>query len=156
MTKPPDIPIQMPRSQTHSPGLILKLLVNSRGAQRVAKRAGYELVQDKTQNNSWKKHQLRFEIFNKLATLLQRISLIKDRTWIQQYLDKSYKQEFHKVKFCQIMKLEKIKTWGMKDQVDYSPVKAIVNISKSQLTTSKKSELNKGLNLATTIKQIPY
>ena len=38
----------------------------------------------------------------------------------------------------------------------YSPVKAIVNISKRQLTTPEKSVLNKGLNFATTIKQIPY
>ena len=35
-------------------------------------------------------------------------------------------------------------------------MKAIVNISKRQLTTPEKSEQNKGLNLATTIKQTPY
>ena len=32
----------------------------------------------------------------------------------------------------------------------------VVNISKQQLTTPEKSVLNKGLNFATTIKQIPY
>ena len=35
-------------------------------------------------------------------------------------------------------------------------MKAIVNISKRQLTTHEKSVLNKGLNFATTIKRIPY
>ena len=44
----------------------------------------------------------------------------------------------------------------MKIQSHYSPVEAIVNISKRQLTTPKKSVLNKGLNFATTIKRIPY
>ena len=38
----------------------------------------------------------------------------------------------------------------------HSPVEAIVNISKRQLTTPEKSVLNKGLNFASTIKPIPY
>ena len=41
-------------------------------------------------------------------------------------------------------------------QSHYSPVEAIVNISKRQLTTPEKLLLNKGLNFATTIKRIPY
>ena len=44
----------------------------------------------------------------------------------------------------------------MKIQSYYSPVEAIVNISKRQLTTLEKSVQNKGLNFATTIKRIPY
>ena len=35
-------------------------------------------------------------------------------------------------------------------------MEAIVNISKRQLTTSKKLVLNQGLNFATNIKRIPY
>ena len=58
------------------------------------------------------------------------ISMIDDRTRIQQYLDKSYEQEFHMVKARQVMKLEKIKTINMKIQCHYSPVETIVNISK--------------------------
>ena len=50
---------------------------------------------------------------------------------------------------------EKMKTRNMKTQADYSPVEAIVNINKRQLTTEK-SMLNKGLNFANTIKRIPY
>ena len=38
----------------------------------------------------------------------------------------------------------------MKAQAHYTPVKAIVNISKHQLTTSDESELNKGLNFTMT------
>ena len=50
-----------------------------------------------------------------------------------------------------------MKTRNMKIQSHYSPVEAIVNISKQQLTTpKKKSVLNKGVNFATTIEQIPY
>ena len=60
------------------------------------------------------------------------------------------------VKARQITKLEKMKTTNMKIQSYYSPVEAIVNISKRQLTTPEKSALNKGLNFATTIKRIPY
>ena len=41
-------------------------------------------------------------------------------------------------------------------QSHYSPVEAIVNISKRQLTTPEKSVVNKGLNFTTTIKQILY
>ena len=82
--------------------------------------------------------------------------MIDDRTWIQQYLDKSYEQEFHLVKAHQIIKLEKMKTCNMKIQCHYTPVEAIVNISKRQLTTPEKSVLNKGLNFATIIKWIPY
>ena len=44
----------------------------------------------------------------------------------------------------------------LKIQSHYSPVEAIVSISKRQLTTPEKSVLNKGLNFATTIKRIPY
>ena len=44
----------------------------------------------------------------------------------------------------------------MKIQAHYSPVKTIVNISKWQLTTPEKSVLHKGLNVAITIKWIPY
>ena len=79
-----------------------------------------------------------------------------DRTRIQQYLDKSYEQEFHTVKARQTTKLEKMKTINIKIQSHYSPVEAIVNISKRQLTTPEKSVLNKGLNFVTTIKRIPY
>ena len=82
--------------------------------------------------------------------------MIDDRTRIQQYLDKSYKQEFHMVKAHQIMKLEKMKNTNTKIQSHYSPVEAIVNISKRQLTTPEKLVPNKGLNFATTIKRIPY
>ena len=82
--------------------------------------------------------------------------MIDNRTRIQQYLDKPYEQEFHKVKARQITKLEKMKTTNTKMQSHYSPVDAIVNISKRQLTTSEKLVLNKGLNFATTIKRIPY
>ena len=60
------------------------------------------------------------------------------------------------VKARQITKLEKMKTIKLKIQSHYSPVEAIVNISKRQLTTLEKSVLNKGLNFATTIKRIPY
>ena len=70
--------------------------------------------------------------------------------------DKSYDQEFHMVKTRQITNLEKMKTRNMKIQAHYSLVKAIVNISKRQLTTPEKSVLNKGLNFATTIKRIPW
>ena len=52
-------------------------------------------------------------------------------------------------------KLKK-KIWGTKAQAHYTPMKAIVNISKRQLTTSEKSVLNKDLNFATTIKWMPY
>ena len=82
--------------------------------------------------------------------------MIEDKTRIQQYLDKSYKQEFHAVKARQITKLEKIKIRNTKIQAHYSAVKAIVSISKWQLTTSEKSVQNKGLNFATTVKRIPY
>ena len=41
---------------------------------------------------------------------------------IQQYLYKSYEQEFHMVKARQITKLEKMKTINMKIQPNYSPV----------------------------------
>ena len=81
--------------------------------------------------------------------------MIDDRTRIQQYLDKSYKQEFHMVKAHQITKLEKMKNTNTKIQSHYSPVEAIVNISKRQLTPEK-LVLNKGLNFVTTIKRIPY
>ena len=74
--------------------------------------------------------------------------MMEDRTWIQQYLDKSYEQEFHMVKACQIIKLDKIKTHNMKIRAHYSPVRAIVNISKRQLTTQEKSVLNKGFNIS--------
>ncbi len=60
------------------------------------------------------------------------------------------------VKARQITKLEKMKNTNTKIQSHYSPVEAIVNISKRQLTTPEKSVLNKGLNFATTIKRIPY
>ena len=60
---------------------------------------------------------------------LERISMIDDRTRIQQYLDKSYEQEFHMVMARQITKLEKMKTINMKIQSHYSPVEAIGNIS---------------------------
>ena len=86
----------------------------------------------------------------------EKISMIYDRTRIQQYLDKSYKQEFHMVKAHQITNLEKMKTTNPKIQSHYSPVEAIVNISKWQLTTLENLVLNKGLNFATTIKRIPY
>ena len=65
-------------------------------------------------------------------------------------------RNFHMVKARQITKLEKMKTSNMKIQSHYSPVEAIVDISKRQLTTLEKLVLNKGLNFATTIEQIPY
>ena len=69
-------------------------------------------------------------------------------------LFQSYEQEFHMDKARQITKLMKMKTSNMKIQSHYSPVEAIVNISKRQLTTPKKSVLNIGFNFATTIKRI--
>ena len=60
------------------------------------------------------------------------------------------------VKGRQITNLEKMKNTNTKIQSHYSPVEAIVNISKRQLTTPEKLVLNKGLNFATTIKRIPY
>ena len=54
------------------------------------------------------------------------------------------------------MKLEKIKTQGMKAQTYYLPVKAIASISKCQLITSEESLVNKEHKFTTTIKQIPY
>ena len=92
------------------------------------------------------------EFLNKLPALLERISLIEDKIRIQQYLDNSYKKEFEEVKSRQINKLKKIKILGMKAQVHYTPMKAIVNISKHQLITSEESVLNKDLNFNTTIK----
>ena len=138
------------------PGLTLKLPVNSRRAQKIAKRVGHELVRDRIQNNRWKKHQLQSEISNKLTAFLDRISINEDRTRIQQYLELSYKQEFQEVKSRQIRKLERMKTRVTKEQAHYTPVDAIVNISRRQLSTSEKTVLNKGLNFATTIKRIPY
>ena len=82
--------------------------------------------------------------------------MIDDRTQIQQYLDKPYEQKFHIVKARQITKLEKMKTTNTKIQFHNSPVEAIDNISKRQLTTPEKLVQNKGLNFATTIKQIPF
>ena len=52
--------------------------------------------------------------------------------------------------------MEKLKIQGRKAKVHYTPVKAIVNISNHQLTTSEESVLNNGLNFAMTIKWIPY
>ena len=60
------------------------------------------------------------------------------------------------VKARQITKLEKMKNTNANIQSSYSPVEAIVKISKRQLTTPEKLVLNKGLNFATTIKRIPY
>ena len=60
------------------------------------------------------------------------------------------------VKARQITKLEKMKNTNTNIQSHYSPVEAIVNISKRQLTTPEKLVLNKGLNFVTTIKRIPY
>ena len=60
------------------------------------------------------------------------------------------------VKARQITKLEKITTINTKIQSHYSPVEAIVNINKRQLTTPEKLGLNKGLNFVTTIKRILY
>ena len=122
----------------------------------VTRRLEQELVRDRIYNNRWKKHQLRLEILSKLTPFLGRISMIDDRTQIRQYLDKSYEQEFHMVKARQITKLEKMKTINIKIHSHYSPVEAIVNITKRQLKTPEKSVLNKGLNFATTIKRIPY
>ena len=81
--------------------------------------------------------------------------MVDDRTWIQQYLDKSYEQDFPMAKARQITKLEKMQTTNMKTELHYSPVEAIVNISKRYLTPEN-SVLNKGLNFANTIKRIPY
>ena len=60
------------------------------------------------------------------------------------------------IRVRQFTKLEKRKTTNTKIQSHYSPVEAIVNISKRQLTTPENLVLNKGLNFATTIKRIPY
>ena len=54
------------------------------------RRLEQELVWDRIHNNRWKKNQLRLEISSKLTLFLGRISMIDDRTRIQQYLDKSY------------------------------------------------------------------
>ena len=138
------------------PGLTIKLPVHFKRARKVTKRLEQELIRDRIHNNRWKKHQLRLEISSKLTPFLERISMTDDRTRIQKYLDKSYEQEFHMVKARQITKLKKKKTTNTKIQSHYSPVEAIVNISKRQLTTPEKLVLNKGLNFATTIKRIPY
>ena len=138
------------------PGLTIKIPVHFWRAQKVTKRLERELIRDRIHNNHWEKHQLRLEIPSKLTPFLERISMIDDRTRIQQYQDKSYEHEFHMVKACQITKLEKMKTTDMKIQSHYSRVEAIVNISKRQLTAPEKSVLNKGINFATTIKRIPY
>ena len=71
--------------------LTLKLLVNSRRAQQITKRAEHELVWDRIYYNCWRKHQQRSKFSSKFAPFLERISLIEDKTQIQQYLDKSYK-----------------------------------------------------------------
>ena len=120
------------------PGLTIKIPVHSRREQEVTKRLEQELIRDRIHNNRWKKHQLWLEILSKLTPFLEKISIIDDKTRIQQYLDKSYEQEFHMVKARQITKLEKIKTTNMKIQSHYSPVEAIVNISKRQLKISAK------------------
>ena len=60
------------------------------------------------------------------------------------------------VKARQITKLEKMKTINMKIHSPYSPVEAIVNISKRHLTTPEISVLNKVVNFATSIKRISY
>ena len=52
------------------------------------------------------------------------------------------------------MKLEKMKTPSMKEQVQYSPVKDIVNISKCQLNFSETTVLNKGFHNPMTTKRI--
>ena len=138
------------------PGLTIRIRVYSRRARKVTERLEQELIRDRIHNNRWKKHQLWLEISSELSTFLEKISMVDDRIRIQQYQDKSYEQEFHVVKALQITKLEKMKTINMKIQSHYSPVEAIVNISKRQLTTPEKLVLNKGLNFATTIKRIPY
>ena len=51
-----------------------------------------EVVWDWIHNNHWKKYQLWLEILSKLTPFLEKISMIDDRTRIQQYLDKSYGQ----------------------------------------------------------------
>ena len=44
----------------------------------------------------------------------------------------------------------------MKIHAHYTPMKAIVNISRRQLTASEDSVLNKGFNFSITIKRILY
>ena len=97
-----------------SPGLTIKIPVHSRRTRKETRRLEQELVWDRIHNNRWKKHQLRLEISSKLTSFLGRISMIDDRTRIQQYLDKSYEQEFHMVKARQITMLEKMKTCNRK------------------------------------------
>ena len=136
------------------PVLTIKIPVYSKRAKKMTRRLEQELIRDRIHNNRRKKHQLRLEISSKLT--LGRISVIDDKTRIQQYLDKSYEREFHMVNARQITKLEKMKICNMKIQSHYWSVEAIVNISKRQLTTPEKSMLNKDLNFATTIKRFPY
>ena len=81
-----------------------------------------------------------YEFSSHLPQFLEKISLIEDRTWIPQYLDKSAQNEFHDVKLCQIMNL--MKTLGMKTQAHYALLKAIVNINKGQLISFEESVLN--------------
>ena len=95
------------------PGLTIKIPVHSKRAWKVTKRLERELIRDQIHNNCWKKHQLQLEILSKLTPFLERIFIIDDRTRIQQYLDKSYEQEFHMVNVHQITKLEKMKTTNM-------------------------------------------
>ena len=112
------------------PALAIKIPVHSRRVWKVTKCLEQELIRDRIHNDRWKKHQARLEISGKLTSFLEKISMMDDRTRIQQYLDKSYKQEFHMVKVRQNTKLEKMKITNMKIQSHYSPVKVIVNISK--------------------------
>ena len=105
--------------------------VNSRRALKVSKILEHELVRDRIHNNRRKKHQRRSEISSNLTLFMGRISVIDHRTRIQQYLDKSYEQEFHMVMAREITKLEKIKSINMKIEAYYSPVEAIVNVSDS-------------------------
>ena len=138
------------------PGLTIKIPVNSRKAPRIIKWVGHELVWDRIQNIRWKKQQLCSEISCKLAPFLERITLSDDRTRIQQYLDDAYNQEFQEVKSCQIKKLVKMKTTCYKRASPLPSSRCCCQCSKCQLTASEKTVLNKGLNFATTIKQIPY
>ena len=60
------------------------------------------------------------------------------------------------VKACQITKLGKMKTCNLKIQAHYSAGEAVINTRKRQQAIPEKSVLNKGLNFATTITQIPH
>ena len=87
--KPPYIPLQM-ISQTSSTRL------DTENPSKFQEGMGsYKMIRVwislEIHKNHYRKYQLRPKISSKLTQFLERISMIEDRTWIQQYVDKSYK-----------------------------------------------------------------